>query len=152
MRSFIKNICVLVVFVVIVSCSSCSRDKAFTSFTPELKELLTKQYGVTINDSAVFISAQNYTALERDPYLQVVFTIPKAHIQTVFKSDWWNVSYLTSLGNPGHNEVEITNQEQDEWYNDHTCFAQATITMIDSEICRVDFRGFDVYTPLLTQE
>ena len=78
---------VLLLLLLLCGCQYCREVIELDGFSPELKETIRREYGLTIPDSAVFDHGQMIFPL-RNSSLQMVFRVPENDLAKCMDAEW----------------------------------------------------------------
>ena len=129
---------------IVISFSSC--DTEYSDFTPEVKDMLSQQYGIIITNEVSFVSGIHHS-FARDPSLDLVFDVPADIYPTIFKEGWWNENDITvSIENAIGTETLISDSFEGKWITEDPYMATIYATKTSDESFRVEFQGFGLNT------
>ncbi len=107
-----KLICV---FFVMLVCCSCNPATLYTEFDEDLLAILSAQYGITVPESATFISAANYR-VARDPTFTTTFDVPQDDLVGMLNYKRWDKKTIEWLSSRTEKEKSyITEQIDVDW-------------------------------------
>ncbi|MBO5797997.1 MAG: hypothetical protein J6R77_06600 [Clostridia bacterium] len=124
----------------------CSCNKSYSEFDTELTGILSKQYGISIPDSAKLIEAEYRWVAERDPHLTVVFDISGGDIRDVFDKQMWSESDIISALSASVGEDTTVEWVHEVNEGTYYYYANMHLEKISTTLYRVHFCGFGVDT------
>lgn len=86
-----------ILFVILATgCDYFQRDFPIDGFTDTIVTALKDEYGITIPDSAEFISGHIDRSFQ-DPAIYITFTVPEEDVEPMLSSDWEEATGRTTI-------------------------------------------------------